>query len=268
EQLYIGGQWVAPSASTVLKAINPATEEVIGVVPEADETDVRRAIAAAREAFDEGPWPRMTPTERSKVLLRMAEIMRRRQAEIADLDIAEVGRSRMMSESIFVDIPIAHWEDMAGRVLLSYAFEQAMLPQVNDYGVGQGVVQREAYGVASIITPYNAPFFLACFKLAPALAAGCTTILKPSPNTPLSAFLMAEIADEAGLPPGVLNVVTGPPEVSALLTSHPDVDVVSFTGSDAVGRHIMRQASDTLKKVVLELGGKSANIICEDADLA
>jgi aldehyde dehydrogenase (NAD+) len=268
EHLYIGGNWVSPVSTQTLEAINPATEDVIGVVPQANEADVVAAIAAARAAFDEGPWPRMTPRERSAVLLRMAEIMRRRQAEIVDLDIAEVGRARLMSESIFVDIPIEHWEDMAGRILPAYAFEQPMLPQVNAYGVGQGVVHREAYGVASIITPYNAPFFLAAFKLAPALAAGCTTILKPSPNTPLSAFLMAEIADEAGLPPGVLNVVTGPPAVSALLTSHPSVDVVSFTGSDGVGRQIMSQASDTLKKVILELGGKSANIVCDDADLA
>jgi acyl-CoA reductase-like NAD-dependent aldehyde dehydrogenase len=197
----------------------------------------------------------------------MAEIMRRRQGEIVALDVAEVGRARLLAESIFVEIPIEHWEHMADRVLPSYEFEQAIPPQVNDLGVGQGVVLREPYGVASVITPYNAPFFLALFKLAPALAAGCTTILKPSPNTPLSAFLMAEIAEEAGLPAGVLNVVTGSPEVSALLTSHPSVDLVSFTGSDAVGRMIMSQASQTLKKVVLELGGKSANIVCDDADL-
>ncbi|WP_242422627.1 aldehyde dehydrogenase family protein, partial [Frankia torreyi] len=117
------------------------------------------------------------------------------------------------------------------------------------------------------ITPYNAPFFLAAFKLAPALAAGCTTVLMPSPYTPLSAFLVAEIAEEAGLPPGVLNVVTGTPAAGELLTSHPAVDIVSFTGSDTVGRRIVKQAADTLKKVVLELGGKSANIVCEDADL-
>ncbi|MCM3921087.1 aldehyde dehydrogenase family protein [Frankia sp. AiPs1] len=265
--LYLGGKWVAPLRSDTLEAINPATEEVIGVVPEAGEDDVRRAIAAARVAFDEGPWPRSSPRERAAVLRRMAEIMRRRQDEIVALDIAEVGRARLLAESIFVEIPLEHWEDMADRVLPSYEFEQAIPPQVNDFGVGQGVVLREPYGVASIITPYNAPFFLALFKLAPALAAGCTTILKPSPNTPLSAFLLAEIAEEAGLPAGVLNVVTGSPEVGALLTSHPAVDLVSFTGSDAVGRLIMGQASPTLKKVVLELGGKSANIVCEDADL-
>lgn len=268
EQLYIDGAWEASDGSEPLAAINPATEEAIGSVPQASERDVERAIAAARTAFDDGPWPRLKPAERARVLARMAEIMRRRQSELVELDIAEVGRARMLAESVFVDVPIEHVEDMAERVLPSFAFSEAMLPQVTSYGVGSGVVQRVPYGVASIITPYNAPFFLAAFKLAPALGAGCTTILKPSPYTPLSAFLIAEIADEAGVPPGVINVVTGSPAVGELLTTHPAIDLVSFTGSDAVGRKIMGQASDTLKKVVLELGGKSANIICDDADLS
>jgi aldehyde dehydrogenase (NAD+) len=267
DQLFIDGRWVPSEGTESVEAINPATETVIGVVPQSSEADVVKAIEAARRAFDEGPWPRMKPAERAAVLSRMAESMRRRQAELVELDIAEVGRARMLAESIFVDVPIAHLEDMAERVLPSFPFDEAMLPHVTDYGVGCGVMQREAYGVASIITPYNAPLFLAVFKLAPALGAGCTAILKPSPYTPLSAFVMAEIAEEAGLPPGVLNVVTGSPEVGALLTTHPGVDIVSFTGSDGVGRKIMGQAADTLKKVVLELGGKSANIICDDADL-
>ncbi|KQC34832.1 aldehyde dehydrogenase family protein [Frankia sp. ACN1ag] len=267
EQLYVGGRWVDSDSTETLTAINPATEQVVGVVPQASAGDVTRAIMAAREAFDDGPWPRMKPFERSRVLMRMAEVMRRRQAELVDLDVTEVGRARTLSESVFVDVPIEHFEDMAERVLLSFEFDEPMLPYETPLGVGQGVVRREPYGVASIITPYNAPFFLAAFKLAPALAAGCTTVLMPSPYTPLSAFLVAEIAEEAGLPPGVLNVVTGTPAAGELLTSHPAVDIVSFTGSDAVGRRIVKQAADTLKKVVLELGGKSANIVCEDADL-
>ncbi|WP_220386506.1 aldehyde dehydrogenase family protein [Frankia sp. ArI3] len=267
EQLYVGGRWVDSDSTETLTAINPATEQVVGVVPQASAGDVTRAIMAAREAFDDGPWPRMKPFERSRVLMRMAEVMRRRQAELVDLDVTEVGRARTLSESVFVDVPIEHFEDMAERVLLSFEFDEPMLPYETPLGVGQGVVRREPYGVASIITPYNAPFFLAAFKLAPALAAGCTTVLMPSPYTPLSAFLVAEIAEEAGLPPGVLNVVTGTPAAGELLTSHPAVDIVSFTGSDTVGRRIVKQAADTLKKVVLELGGKSANIVCEDADL-
>ncbi|WP_256788910.1 aldehyde dehydrogenase family protein [Frankia sp. AvcI1] len=267
EQLYVGGRWVDSDSTETLTAINPATEQPLGVVPQASAEDVTRAIMAAREAFDDGPWPGMKPSERSRVLMRMAEVMRRRQAELVDLDVAEVGRARMLAESVFVDVPIEHFEDMAERVLLSFEFDEPMLPYETPLGVGQGVVRREPYGVASIITPYNAPFFLAAFKLAPALAAGCTTVLMPSPHTPLSAFLVAEIAEEAGLPPGVFNVVTGTPAAGELLTSHPAVDIVSFTGSDTVGRKIVKQAADTLKKVVLELGGKSANIVCEDADL-
>lgn len=268
KNLFIGGRWVASDSAEMLEAFNPATEQLLGVVPQASESDVLRAIAAARQAFDEGLWPRMKPAERAAVLSRMVAIMRRRSDEITDLDVAEVGRARALAKAWFVDIPIEHFADMAERVLPSFPFTEAMLPEVSPDGVGQGVVRREPYGVATIVTPYNAPFFLAAFKLAPALAAGCTTILKPSPYTPLSAFLFAEIAEEAGLPDGVLNVVTGNPAVGELLTRHPDIDLVSFTGSDAVGRKIMSQASDTLKKVVLELGGKSANIICEDADMA
>jgi acyl-CoA reductase-like NAD-dependent aldehyde dehydrogenase len=142
-----------------------------------------------------------------------------------------------------------------------------MLPTVGQ-GIGQGIVTREPYGVAGLISAYNFPFFLNIFKLAPALASGCTTILKPAPTTPLEAFIIGEIADEAGLPPGVLNIVTGDIEAGTALTTHPGVDMVSFTGSDAVGRKVYNQASDSLKKVVLELGGKSANIILDDATLA
>ena len=268
EQLYIGGNWVDSRSDETITAINPATEGSIGVVPQASTEDVNGAIAAARLAFDEGPWPRMAPRERSTVLLRMAAIMRRRQQELAQIDVAEVGRPQKLAQSMFVDLPITHLEDLAERVLAEFPFSEPMLPHVTDRGVGSGVVRREPYGVASIITPYNAPFFLAVMKLGPALGSGCTTVLKPSPYTPLSSFLVAEIAEEAGLPPGVLNVVTGSPEAGALLTTHPAVDLVSFTGSDNVGKQIMSQGSDTLKKLVLELGGKSANIVCEDADLA
>jgi aldehyde dehydrogenase (NAD+) len=268
DNMFIGGRWVAASSGKTSPVVNPATEAVYADVAEASVADVEAAIQAARKAFDDGPWPRMKPADRGRVLGRMAEIMRRRQQELADLDVLEAGRARMLAESLFVEIPIAHFEDMAERVLPAFPFSEGMDPYVASHGIGSGVIRREPYGVASIITPYNAPFFLAAFKLGPALAAGCTTVLKPSPFTPLSAFVMAEIAEEAGLPPGVLNVVTGSPEVGAALTSHPGVDLVSFTGSDTVGRKIMGQAADTLKKVVLELGGKSANIVCDDADLS
>ena len=265
--LFIGAQWVESDSGRSIEAINPATEGAIGSVPDASPEDVGRAIAAARLAFDEGPWPHLQPIERAGILRTMAGIMRRRKNELVELDIAEVGRARMLSESTFVELPIAHLEDMADRVLPQFEFSEAMLPHVTEYGVGSGVVRREPFGVASIITPYNAPFFLAVMKLAPALGAGCTTILKPSPYTPLSAFLIAEIAEEAGLPPGVLNVVTGSEEAGTLLTTHPAVDLVSFTGSDGVGEKDHGTGCGHVEEGRVGAGGKSANIVCDDADL-
>jgi aldehyde dehydrogenase (NAD+) len=265
-QLFIDGRWQASTSDEALEVVNPATEEVIGAVPQATPADVDRAVAAARRAFDEGPWPRMTPRERSAVMLQMAEVFDRRRAEIIDLNVREAGSTRMLAEFLQVGIPLTHFRDMADRVLPRYDFETPMLPYVGQ-GIGQGVIVREPYGVAGLISAYNFPFFLNLFKLAPALAAGCTTVLKPSPYTPLEAFIIGEIAEEAGLPPGVLNIVTGDIAAGEALTRHPGVDLVSFTGSDAVGRKVYSQGADTLKKVVLELGGKSANVILEDADL-
>jgi acyl-CoA reductase-like NAD-dependent aldehyde dehydrogenase len=270
-QLYIDGQWVDTEGGEELAVVNPASEARIGAVHQASAKDVVRAIEAARKAFDHGPWPRMRPPERAQVMLRMSEAMERRRTEIVDLVVAEAGATRMLAEALQVGIPMDHFRDMAERVLPAFPFSEAMLPSAGQGltgpSLGQGVVVREPVGVTALITPFNFPFFLNIFKLGPALAAGCTTILKPSPNTPLEAFILGEIADEAGLPPGVLNIVTGDIAAGEELTRNRMVDAVSFTGSDSVGRKVMAQASDTLKKVVLELGGKSANIIFEDADL-
>jgi aldehyde dehydrogenase (NAD+) len=265
-QLYIDGRWQDSTGEEMLNVVNPATEDVIGTVPQATPADVDHAVAAARQAFDEGPWPRMSPRERAAVMMKMGEAFLRRQSEIVDLNVREAGSTRMLAEFLQVGIPVQHFVDMADRILPRYDFETAMLPYVGQ-GIGQGVVAREPYGVAGLISAYNFPFFLNLFKLAPALAAGCTTVLKPSPYTPLEAFIIGEIADEAGLPPGVLNIVTGDVAAGEALTRHPGVDMVSFTGSDAVGRKVYGQGAETLKKVVLELGGKSANIICDDASL-
>ncbi|UIX29307.1 aldehyde dehydrogenase family protein [Streptomyces sp. GQFP] len=267
-RLYIDGAWQDSDGSEELKVLNPATEEVIGLVPQATRTDVVRAVEAARRAFDRGPWPTMSVKERSRVLLRMAEVMDRRRNEIIELNMREAGSVRWLAESIQAGIPIDHFRDMAERAMLGFAWERPMMPTiVPGAGIGQGVIRREPFGVAALISAYNFPFFLNTMKLAPALAAGCTVVLKPAPTTPLEAFLFAEIAEEAGLPPGVLNVVTGDVEAGRELTTHPMVDLISFTGSDVVGRHVYTQAAPSLKKVVLELGGKSANIICADADL-
>ncbi|MEV8546893.1 aldehyde dehydrogenase family protein [Streptomyces sp. NPDC051572] len=266
--LYIDGAWQDSDGSEDLKVVNPATEEVIGTVPQATRTDVVRAVEAARRAFDQGPWPTMSVKERSAVLLRMAEVMERRRDEIIELNMREAGSVRWLAESLQAGIPITHFRDMAERAMLGFEWERAIRPTITPgAGIGQGVIRREPFGVAALISAYNFPFFLNAMKLAPALAAGCTVVLKPAPTTPLEAFLFAEFADEAGLPPGVLNVVTGGVEAGQELTTHPMVDLISFTGSDAVGRQVYAQAAPSLKKVVLELGGKSANIICADADL-
>jgi acyl-CoA reductase-like NAD-dependent aldehyde dehydrogenase len=269
-RLFIDGAYVDAAGEQTIAVVNPATEQQIGVVPEGSVEDSRRAITAARKAFDEGPWGRSTPRERAAVLGRMADIMQRRFAELVDLNIAEAGSIRPLAEFLQVGVPIEHLRDFADRVLYKYDFETPLPPYIGaggQAGIGQGVIQREAIGVVSLITAYNFPLFLNLFKLGPALAAGCTVVLKPSPDTPLEALILGEIADEAGLPPGVLNIVTGGIEASAQLTTHPAVDMVSFTGSDAVGRKVYAQASETLKRVVLELGGKSANVIFGDVDL-
>jgi aldehyde dehydrogenase (NAD+) len=264
--LYIDGQWTDGLGSDVLSVVNPATEEEIGTVPQGTVSDMQLAIRAARRAFDDGPWPQMSPRQRSEALSRMAQRMLARYDELVNLSVAEAGSTRALAHSLQVGLPIEHFADLAERVLPRFDFESGMTPLVG-HGLGQGVVLREPAGVAALITAYNFPLFLNLFKIAPALAAGCTAVLKPSPYTPLEALILGEIATEADLPPGVLNVVTGDIDAGRELTSNPMVDVVSFTGSEGVGRLVNRQAADTFKRVVLELGGKSANVICADADL-
>ena len=264
--LFINGEWVPPTGGGTIPVINPATEEVVGSAPAGTRADVVRAIDAARVAFDEGPWPHMAMQERALVMVRMADLMEKRFEELVNLNIAESGGTRMLAESIQIGFPIQHFRDMAQRVMPAFQMTKPIAPHVAA-GMEKGVIRREAWGVAALISAYNFPFFLNIMKIAPALASGCTSILKPAPTTPLQAFVIAEIAEEAGLPPGVLNIVHGDIDGAVELTTNPKVDLVSFTGSDTVGRKVMEQASPTLKKVVLELGGKSANIICEDADL-
>ncbi|MBA4025349.1 MAG: aldehyde dehydrogenase [Gordonia sp.] len=265
-KLYINGQWLESETGSVESVINPATEQVVGTVPVASRADVARAIAAARTAFDDGPWPQMTMRERSDVLLGFVDAMDKRFDELVELNVAETGGTRAMAAGFQIKTPIEHFRDLAERVMLAFPMQRPLAPFVGQ-GIGQGVIHREPYGVAALISAYNFPMFLNIMKLAPALAAGCTTVLKPAPTTPLEAFVLGEIADEAGLPAGVLNIVHGDLEAGLELTTNPMVDLVSFTGSDAVGRKVFEQAAPTMKKVVLELGGKSANIICEDADL-
>ncbi|WP_369032552.1 aldehyde dehydrogenase family protein [Streptomyces adonidis] len=267
-QLYIDGRRTDGDSDASLVVRNPATEEPIAEVPQSSPTDVRRAVEAARRAFDEGPWPRLKPAERAAVLLRMAEEMERRLPDLVAVNIAEAGSVRALAETLQTRVPVAHLRDMAERVMPAFAWERPMEPTVAPgIGISQGVLRREAFGVCALISAYNFPFFLSMMKVIPALAAGCTVVLKPAPATPLESLLIGDFADAAGLPPGVLNIVTGDIEAGRELTTHPMVDLVSFTGSDTVGRTVYAQAAASLKKVVLELGGKSASIVRADGDL-
>jgi acyl-CoA reductase-like NAD-dependent aldehyde dehydrogenase len=267
-RLYIDGRRTDGTSDARIVVRNPATEETLTEVPDSSLADVRRAVEAARRAFDEGPWPRMRPAERGAVLLRMAEELERRLPELVAVNMAEAGSVRALAETLQTRVPVAHLRDMAERVIPAFAWERPMHPTIAPgIGISQGVLRREAFGVCALISAYNFPFFLSMMKVIPALAAGCTVVLKPAPQTPLDSLLLGDFADAAGLPPGVLNIVTGDVEAGRELTTHPMVDLVSFTGSDAVGRMVYSQAAASMKKVVLELGGKSANIVRADGDL-
>lgn len=263
--LYIDGQWTDPANHELIEVENPATEEIIARVSAASSNDAERAVLAARRAFDDGEWGRTTPEQRREVLERFAAIMERRKSELVDMDVAECGSVRSFAEGAQVGGAIAHLKATI-KAMGSFPWERPAPAHIGN-GIGQGMVLREAFGVAVLISAYNFPLWLNMTKLAPALAAGCTVVLKPASTTPLEGLILAEIGEEAGLPPGVLNVITGGREANKTLTTHPGVDMISFTGSDFVGTQIYAQAAQSLKKVVLELGGKSANIILEDADL-
>ena len=267
-QLYIDGRRTDGDSETGIVVHNPATEEAIAQVPQASIADVRRAITAARTAFDEGPWPRMRPAERAVVLLRMAAEMERRLPELVAVNMAEAGSVRSLAQTLQTQVPVTHLRDMAERIIPAFAWERPMEATIAPgIGISSGQLRREPFGVCSLISAYNFPFFLSMMKLIPALASGCTTVLKGAPATPLESLLIGDFADAAGLPPGVLNIVTGDVPAGLELTTNPMVDLVSFTGSDAVGRMVYTQAAATMKKVILELGGKSAGIVRADGDL-
>lgn len=270
--LFIAGDWVPASGDSEI-VVNPATEEPLGTAPVGNKTDVEAAIVAARQAFDAGPWPRMSIDERIVVMRRFEAGVFSRAGEIKALLTAEVGATQMLAKGAQFANAL---EVMAYAIKLAGHIEPEPLPielrpNLRDPAgleiLASGVVVHEPYGVVVGIAAYNYPFFLNISKVVPALLTGNTVILKPSQFTPYSALLMGYIAKEAGLPPGTLNIVTGGPEVGAMLTSDPRVDYVSFTGSVPVGKSILVQSAPTMKKVHLELGGKSAFIVRADADL-
>ena len=260
-KMLIDGRWQAGDARPI-ERIAPSHGVVVSRFPAGRKADAERAIAAARKAFDNGPWPRMTASERSAVLLKAADLIAARAEELAYLDAIEAGKpiSQVRGE-IAGSVDIWRYAAALARDLHGESY--------NTLGEGTlGVVLREAIGVVSIITPWNFPFLIVGQKLPFALAAGCTTVVKPSELTSGSTLVLGEILQEAGVPDGVVNIVTGTgPEVGAVMTSHPDVDMVSFTGSTGVGKLTMTSAAQTLKKVSLELGGKNPQIVFPDADL-
>ncbi|SCW40987.1 aldehyde dehydrogenase (NAD+) [Sphingobium faniae] len=270
DRLFIGGEWVAPVAPAFNPVIDPATEQGIGHAPVGGVADAEAAIAAARHAFDHGPWPTLSTAERAERLAPFVQWLADREEDIIRVIIGETGVARPLARAVAYDTAVA-----VGRAVLDLArtdldrtlpLETVPLPD-GTANVGGGLVLREPVGVVSVITPYNFPLLMGLVKSIQALVMGNCVLLKPSPFTPLEAFLLAEAAAAAQLPPGVFNVVTGGIDVGNSLTAHAGVDMVSFTGSDSVGAQIQAQAAPTLKRLVLELGGKSAMIVCPDADL-
>jgi aldehyde dehydrogenase (NAD+) len=256
EKLYIDGTWVPSDGTGRLEVVNSTTEEVMAVIPEGTTADVDRAVAAARRAFP--GWSQTSVEERAKYLTRIQEGLEARTEEIATVVAQEVGMPVKLSQIIQAGLPKANF-GIAAQEVQEFAFEET---------IGNSLVIREPVGVVGCITPWNYPLHQIALKVAPALAAGCTVVLKPSEVAPVNAFILAEVIDEVGLPAGVFNLVTGVgPVVGEAIAAHPDVDMVSFTGSTRAGKRVAELASQTVKRVALELGGKSANVILDDADL-
>ncbi len=261
DKLFIGGKWVEPATSDVIEVHSPATGELVGKVPLASAADVDAACAAARKAFDEGPWPQMSPDERAEILGRAVKLMEERGDELKFLLSAETGQPPTIVDMMQYGAAMSAFQYYAG------AADKFTWQEIRDGIYGQTLVVREPIGVVGAVTAWNVPFFLAANKLGPALLAGCTMVLKPAAETPLSVFAMAEMFAEAGLPEGVLSIVPGGAETGRALTANPNLDKYTFTGSSAVGKEIGKIAADNLKPCTLELGGKSAAIILDDADL-
>jgi len=263
DRLFIGGDWVAPEGSETIAVVSPSTEEVVGRVPEGTEADIDKAVAAARLAFDRGPWPRMTPAERGAILTKVAEQITAEMNEMAEIITNEMGSPISFSTLGQVLAPTMifnYYAEMAS----TFAFDEVRTGLLNP----QVLVSKEPVGVVGAIAPWNVPLFIAAAKLAPSLAAGCTVVYKPAPETPFDAFRLAEIFADAGLPKGVLSVIPAGREVSEHLVTHPGVDKISFTGSGVGGKRIGGLCGERLKRCTLELGGKSAAIILDDADLS
>ncbi|MBB3256612.1 betaine-aldehyde dehydrogenase [Paraburkholderia bannensis] len=257
DQLYINGQWVAPQGKGTIDVIDSGTEAIMGRIPEGVDADAEAAIAAARAAFD--AWSTTPAAERGAYLQKIADKLKARTDELAQLIAGEVGMPLKLARAIQVGGPVYNWAAYA-KLANEFQYEER---------VGNSLVVREPVGVVAAITPWNYPLNQITLKVAAALAAGCTVVLKPSEIAPLNAFVLAEAIHEAGLPAGVFNLVSGyGPVVGELMARHPEVDMVSFTGSTRAGKRVSEVASASVKRVSLELGGKSASVVLDDADFA
>jgi len=255
-QLYIGGEWVDPASDAAIEVVNASTEEVMGRIPEGSAADVDRAVEAARAAF--ATWSEVPLEQRVELCSAISLKLQERQQEIAALISQELGSPIHISMMVQAGLPIMDFGSMA-HLVEHIPWEQQ---------IGNSLVVREPIGVVGAITPWNYPLHQVAAKVAPAMTAGCTVVLKPSEVTPLNAFVLAQVMDEVGVPAGVFNLVTGyGPVVGEAIAAHPGVDMVSFTGSTRAGRRVSEVAAATVKKVALELGGKSPNVILDDADL-
>ena len=262
QTFFIGGEWVKPASSKRLEVVNASTEELIGSVPEGNEADIDRAVAAARSAFTESVWSRCSPAERGAALSRFADALEKRAPKLAEAVSQQNGMPINTADQLEAGYTIAlmrYYATLAGSL-------QTEESRPSPLGFNT-LVRREPVGVVGAIVPWNFPVILSMMKIGPALTAGCTIVLKPSPGTVLDSYIVAEAAEEAKLPPGVVNWVAGGRELGAYLVSHPGIDKVAFTGSTAAGRTIAQACGKLLRPVSLELGGKSAAIVLEDANL-
>jgi aldehyde dehydrogenase (NAD+) len=262
DRLFIGGEWVAPAGTGKIEVINPTTEEVVATVPDATTADIDRAVAIARTAFDEGPWPRMTPAERGAILTKVSEALKAEMETMAQLITTEMGSPVGWATMAQVFAPAMIFDYYVG-LADTYAFDE-----IRQGMMGEVLVAKEPVGVVGAISPWNVPLFIAAAKLGPSLLAGCTVVFKPAPETPLDGLRLAELFEAAGLPKGVLSVVPAGREVGEHLVSHPGVDKISFTGSTLAGKKIGAICGSQLKRFSLELGGKSAAILLDDVNLA
>jgi len=259
-QMYVNGEWIDSKSNKTFPVYDPSTEEVIAQVPEANADDVNRAAMAAKAAFENGPWASTTAQERGRVLFRLADKIRQNASMLAELESRNTGKPIVEAEFDIADVATCfeYYGGLATKIL-------GYVNPVPDNAMS--LTLKEPIGVAGQIIPWNYPLLMAAWKLAPALAAGCTCILKPAEQTPITALEMANWLTDVGLPPGVVNIITGFGEsCGAPLVQHPDVNKIAFTGSAAVGKIIVKQAAETVKRVTLELGGKSPNIFFADAD--